>query len=86
MVGVPGGICEYLFDEVIDELLAGARREEEIVGRPGGVHLVCEPHQEPPGGSGNTRNGATAKTLATEQGPTPRDRKGTFEPQIVRKG
>ena len=30
------------------------------------------------------------KTLATEHGPvrvrTPRDRKGTFEPQIVRKG
>jgi hypothetical protein len=36
------------------------------------------------------RNGSTAKTLATEHGPvdvrTPRDRKGRFEPQIVRKG
>jgi putative transposase len=95
-------------DEVIDELLAGARGEEEIVG-PGGVlaqltkrlveramsaelteHLGYEPHQEPPGGTGNTRNGSTAKTLATEHGPvevrTPRDRQGRFEPQIVRKG
>jgi putative transposase len=95
-------------DEVIDELLAGARSEEEIVG-PGGVlaqltkrlveramsaelteHLGYEPHQEPPGGTGNTRNGSTAKTLATEHGPvevrTPRDRQGRFEPQIVRKG
>ena len=46
--------------------------------------------EEPPGGAGNTRNGSTAKTLATEQGPvrieTPRDRKGSFEPQIIRKG
>src|SRR6266702_2155772 len=53
-------------------------------------HLGFEPHQEPPGGTGNTRNGSTAKTLATEHGPvrieTPRDRKGSFEPQIVRKG
>src|SRR5262249_58274291 len=47
------------------------------------------PHQEP-GGAGNTRNGSTPKTLITEHAQvrieTPRDRKGTFEPQIVRKG
>ena len=53
-------------------------------------HLGYEPHQEPPGGTGNTRNGSTEKTLATEHGPveirTPRDRKGSFEPQLVRKG
>src|SRR6266446_10445674 len=106
--GIPEAVRDRLSDEVIDELLAGARTEEEIVG-PGGVlaqltkrlveramsaelteHLGNEPHQEPPGGSGNTRNGSTAKTLATEHGPvrieTPRDRKGSFEPQIVRKG
>jgi putative transposase len=94
-------------DEVIDELLAGARMEEEIVG-PGGLlaqltkrlveramevelteHLGYEPHQEPPGGAGNTRNGSTGKTLATEHGPvaleTPRDRNGSFQPQIVKK-
>jgi putative transposase len=94
-------------DELIDELLAGARTEEEIAG-PGGLlgqltrrlverameveltdHLGYEPHQEPPGGAGNTRNGSTPKTLLTEHGAvrvnTPRDRAGTFEPQIVRK-
>jgi transposase-like protein len=94
-------------DAVIDELLAGARSEEEIVG-PGGLlagltkrlverameveltdHLGYEPHCEPPGGAGNIRNGSTAKTLQTEHGPvridTPRDRDGSFEPQIVRK-
>src|SRR5579871_3808013 len=87
-------------DELIDELLAGARTEEEVAG-PGGLlgqltkrlveramdveltdHLGYEPHQEPPGGAGNTRNGSTGKTLQTEQGPvkisTPRDRNGTF--------
>src|SRR5579863_4189747 len=94
-------------NELIDELLAGARTEEEITG-PGGLlsqltkrlveraleveltdHLGYEPHQEPLGGTGNTRNGSTPKTLITEQGEvqinTPRDRAGTFEPQIVRK-
>jgi putative transposase len=94
-------------NEVIDELLAGARTEEEIAG-PGGLlsqltkrlverameveltdHLGYEPHQEPPGGAGNTRNGSTSKTLITESGAveiqTPRDRAGSFEPQIVRK-
>src|SRR6266516_3344658 len=104
----PGEVRDRLADEVIDELLAGARSEEEIVG-PGGVlaqltkrlveramsaelteHLGYEPHQEPPGGTDNTRNGSTPKTLATEHGSvridTPSDRKGTFEPQIVRKG
>jgi putative transposase len=107
-VELPPEVRDRLSDELIDELLAGARTEEEIVG-PGGLladltrrlveramsaelteHLGYEPHQEPPGGAGNTRNGGTPKTLATEHGPvrvkTPRDREGSFEPQIVRKG
>ena len=53
-------------------------------------HLGYEPHEEPPGGAGNTRNGSTPKTLETEQGPVrieqPRDRNGSFEPEIVKKG
>jgi transposase-like protein len=52
-------------------------------------HLGYEPHQEPPGGAGNTRNRSTPKTLITDQGrvpiDTPRDRNGSFEPQVVRK-
>ena len=52
-------------------------------------HLGYEPHQEPPGGAGNTRNGSTPKTLVTEHGPV-RDRHapgspGEFEPKIVSK-
>jgi putative transposase len=53
-------------------------------------HLGYE-HGDPTGrGSGNSRNGTTAKTLLTESGPveieTPRDRNGSFEPLVVRKG
>jgi len=52
-------------------------------------HLGYEPGQAPPGGAGNSRNGAPPKTLLTDHGPVtiaaPRDRNGTFEPQIVRK-
>jgi putative transposase len=107
-VELPSEVRDRLSDEVIDQLLAGARTEDEIVG-PGGVlaqltkrlveralqaelteHLGYEPHQEPPGGVGDTRNGSTPKTLQTEQGPvgirTPRDRNGSFEPRLVRKG
>src|SRR5881275_872281 len=104
---MPDDLRGKLPDEVVDELLAGARTEEEITG-PGGLlsqltkrlverameveltdHLGYQAHQEPPGGTGNTRNGSTPKTLITEHGPvaikTPRDREGSFEPQIVRK-
>jgi putative transposase len=31
-------------------------------------HLGYEPHTEPPGGTGKTRNGSTPKTLITEHG------------------
>src|SRR5881227_4252083 len=52
-------------------------------------HLGYETGQAPPGGAGNARNGRPGKTILTDQGPlrirSPRDRKGTFEPQIVRK-
>jgi putative transposase len=96
-----------LRDGVIDELLAGARTEEEITGPDGLLgqltkrlverameveltdRLGYAPHQEPPGGTGNPRNGSTPKTLITEHGEvridTPRDRSGSFEPQIVQK-
>src|SRR5260370_29297718 len=81
---VPDEMREKLPDELVDELLAGAKTEEEIFGR-GGLfnqltkrlverameveltdHLGYEPHQEPPGGAGNTRNGSTPKTLGTD--------------------
>jgi putative transposase len=94
-------------DELIDELLAGARTPEEITGPEGLVqrltkrlveramaaelseHLGYEHGQAPPGGAGNARNGMTPKTIHTGHGSVrieqPRDRKGSFEPQIVAK-
>src|SRR6201998_2424088 len=100
-------VKELLPNELIDQLMAGAKTGEEITGQGGLLsqltkrmverameveltdHLGYEPHAEPPGGTGNTRNGSTPKTLVTEHGPvrieTPRERSGSFDPQIVRK-
>src|SRR5271169_5804461 len=75
----PGGLLAQLTKRLVERAM-----EVELTD-----HLGYEPHLEPPGGAGNTRNGSTPKTLITEQGPvpidTPRDRDGSFEPKIVRK-
>jgi putative transposase len=102
---LPGGerISDEVIDELLagastEEEIAGpggllARLTKRLIERAMEVeltdHLGYEPHAEPPGGSGNARNGSTPKTLITEQGPvpidTPRDRIGSFEPRIVKK-
>jgi putative transposase len=75
----PGGLVTQLAGRVIETAL-GAELDE---------HLGYSLGQAPPGGAGNHRNGSTPKTVQTELGPveikTPRDRKGTFEPQLVSK-
>jgi putative transposase len=75
----PGGLVSQLAGRVIETAL-GAELSE---------HLGYPPGQAPPGGAGNVRNGHTAKTVATDLGPvevrTPRDRAGSFEPQLVKK-
>ena len=75
----PGGLLTQLAGRVIETAL-GAELTD---------HLGYPPGQAPPGGAGNVRNGSTAKTVQTELGPvdvkTPRDRHGTFEPQLVAK-
>lgn len=52
-------------------------------------HLGYEAGEKPPEEQANRRNGASSKTLRSEQGSmtveVPRDRDGTFEPQIVPK-
>src|SRR5436305_10196400 len=74
----PGGLLSRLTKRLVERAM-----EVELTD-----HLGYEPHQEPPGGTGNTRNGRTPKTLVTEHGAvaidTPRDRDGSFEPKIVR--
>jgi putative transposase len=53
-------------------------------------HLGYDKHDPAGRGSGNNRNGSSGKTVLTNVGAVdlavPRDRNGTFEPQIVHKG
>lgn len=53
-------------------------------------HLGYVKHDPAGRGSGNSRNGSSAKRLKGNHGEVaievPRDRAGSFEPQIVRKG
>lgn len=52
-------------------------------------HLGYEKHDPVGNGSGNSRNGTTSKRVLLEDGEVdldvPRDRNGTFEPQLVKK-
>jgi putative transposase len=75
----PGGVLAHLTRRLLNRAL-----EAELT-----AHLGYDAGQAPPGGAGNSRNGKPSKTVITDQGPlrisSPRDRNGTFEPQIVRK-
>jgi putative transposase len=75
----PGGLLTQLAGRVIETALGA-----ELTG-----HLGYPAGQAPPGGAGNVRNGSTPKTVGTELGAvaikTPRDRDGSFEPQLVAK-
>lgn len=52
-------------------------------------HLGYDKHDPAGAGSGHSRNGVRAETVPTDVGPVqiavPRDRDGSFEPQIVKK-
>ena len=75
----PDGLLGHLTRRLLNRALEAELTE----------HLGYEAGQAPPGGVGNARNGRPGKTILTDQGPlrirSPRDRKGTFEPQIVKK-
>jgi transposase-like protein len=75
----PGGVLSKLKKAAIERILDG-----ELTN-----HLGYEKHDPVGRGSGNSRNGKSAKTVLTESGQVqidvPRDRAGTFEPQLVRK-
>ena len=63
---------------------------ERALGAELSEHLGYEKGDPAGRGSGNSRNGASSKTLLTEEGEVeiavPRDRAGSFEPQLVAKG
>jgi putative transposase len=75
----PGGLLAELTKRLVERAM-----EVELTD-----HVGYEAHCEPPGGAENQRNGTSPKTLLTEHGQVqldaPRDRDGSFEPQIVRK-
>jgi putative transposase len=94
-----------LLDEVMDRVDAGGLRLTGEGGFPPEMikavlerglraeltsHLGYEKGQAAGRGSGNSRNGSSPKTLATEVGQVrldvPRDRAGSFEPRLVPKG
>ena len=76
----PDGLLSRVTKAVLERALA-----EEMTD-----HLGYDKHDPAGRGSGNSRNGSTGKTLLTDVGAVdlavPRDRAGSFEPKIVRKG
>ena len=62
---------------------------ERAMGAEMNLHLGDHPGGPKPTGQGNERNGASGKTVLTEQGPIrlelPRDRDGTFAPILIPK-
>ena len=75
----PDGVFQRLRSALMERML-----ESEMT-----AHLGFERNEVKGYGSGNSRNGHTSKRVLTESGPVevrvPRDRKGTFEPQLIPK-
>ncbi len=74
-----GGLLQQLTKRLLESALEG-----EITD-----HLGYDQHDPAGKNRGNSRNGTRGKTVLTDVGPVetavPRDREGSFEPQIVRK-
>ena len=75
----PNGLLKAITKALVERMLEGELTH----------HLGYEKNDPAGYGSGNSRNGKTRKTLRSEQGEmevaVPRDRQGSFEPQLVRK-
>jgi putative transposase len=76
----PDGLLKQLTKTVLETALSEEMTE----------HLGYEKHDPAGAGTGNIRNGSRAKNVLTEASgqveiEVPRDRAGTFEPQIVKK-
>jgi putative transposase len=75
----PGGLLQGLAKTVIESALEAELTE----------HVGYQRYDPAGYNSGNSRNGTRSKTVVTDIGPldieVPRDRDGSFEPQLVRK-
>ena len=74
-----GGLLAQMTKLVVESALEGEMAD----------HLGYDKHAKGASADGNARNGVRSKTIATKAGPVeikvPRDRAGTFTPQIVKK-
>ena len=95
-------------NELLDELLKGCKRPEDLLGDAGlmkelkvrlmermlgaelTAHLGYGAGAEPPPEQANRRNGVATKRVKGSDGEValsvPRDRDGSFEPELVKKG
>jgi putative transposase len=95
-------------DEILEQLLKGYEKPEDLLGKDGILqdlkkalvekalgaelthHLGYEKGERRNRKTGNTRNGHSKKIVKSESGEMdlaiPRDRKGSFEPQLIKKG
>lgn len=73
------GLVKELTKALVERMLAGEMNH----------HLGYQKHEVAGNGTGNSRNGKSLKTLKGEAGEmtieVPRDRNGTFEPQLIEK-
>ena len=100
----PAAALPSIPKEFIDQMVSGPMSAEAInaasmafkkalieraLGAELSHHLGYPPGAEKPGDIGNHRNGATSKTVLTDDGPlridVPRDRQGSFEPLLIPK-
>ncbi len=103
-MNVPGDVLPSIREEVLAELIPGPMKPEEFEAMFRGLkkslleralgaelthHLGYPKGGQVPADQGNHRNGKSAKTVLTDDGPLdleiPRDRAGTFEPLLVSK-
>ena len=100
----PAAALPSIPKELIDQFVSGPMSAEAVnaasmafkkalieraLGAELSHHLGYPPGAEKSGEAGNHRNGATGKTVLTEDGPlridVPRDRQGSFEPLLIPK-
>ncbi len=100
----PAAVLPNISKEFIEQMVSGPMSAEAInaapmvfkkaliecaLGAELSHYLGYPPGAEKPGDVGNHRNGATSKSVLTEDGPlridVPRDRQGSFEPPLIPK-
>jgi transposase-like protein len=84
---IPGPVTKEQFTDIFENFKKAFI--ERAMGAEMSQHLGYAPGQDKPEGVTNHRNGTSAKTVITDNGAVrievPRDRAGSFEPQIIGK-